>query len=194
MPAAATAFGPEFCMRVGICFRSVLCRDIAFGCLRVSPATTRRPVITPDPPLRNRFQPRLSDWMQRIRATGPLHLPDEDPIRPHTTTLLGDCNNLVAQIGTGPKKVPETHSSGVAHCGTPLNSYRLAVAKNDIGLAGTAGWRTKARGRLGRQSSVACGTSTAAAGLDEKGAVSPHLQLALRMLTGTFACAHGPGS
>ena len=103
------------------------------------PATTRRPVIMLDPPLRNRFQPRLSDWIQRIRATGPLHLPDEDPIRPHTSTLLGDCNNLVAQIGTGPKEMPEAHSSGVAHCGTPLNSYRLAAAKNHTGKAGVAG-------------------------------------------------------
>ena len=63
-------------------------------------------------------------------------------------------------------EVPEAHASGVAHCGTPPDSHRLAA--DDTGFAGVAGWCTKARDRLGRQSSAACGTSTAAAGPDKK--------------------------
>jgi len=95
---------------------------------------TRRLAITPDPLLRSWFQPRLFDWMRRIRAVGIPHLLGEALIRSHTS-YLETAKTLLPKLRSVQTEVLETPFGRFLHCGTPPDSYRLAATKDDTGIA-----------------------------------------------------------
>ena len=58
---------------------------------------------------------------------------------------------LSPKLRSSPTGISETHASGVLHCGTPLDRYRLAAAMAATGLDGVADRCTKVRDQRGWQ-------------------------------------------